>query len=312
MFFEGAEKKLEIRLTSNMASLRQREYGFWSTLVACANAEILSTIRDPACDAYLLSESSLFVWDDKILLLTCGNCTLIEAACYFINALGVEHIAALCYQRKNEYQAQLQSTHFADDIAKLRTLIPGKAFRIGHLDSHHHYLFCTDGQPMSSTYDTCLELMMYHIRGELADYLKLPTQTEQGIYQRLGLQRLFPDFQFDMHCFQPSGFSLNGISGADYVTLHITPSIGPGDNSYVSFETNLDLAVYPYPLVAQMIKLFMPSSWDLIRFNQSLMTAGFPEHVCLAHGSIVTEQGCQINFNHYQQLQTEELLPVFL
>lgn len=318
MFFEGAEKKLEIRLTSNMASLRQREYGFWSTLVACANAEILSTIRNPACDAYLLSESSLFVWDDKILLLTCGNSTLIEAACYFINALGVEHIAALCYQRKNEYQAQLQSTHFADDIAKLRTLIPGKAFRVGHLDSHHHYLFCTDnlfctdGQPMSSTYDTCLELMMYHIRGELADYLKLPTQTEQGIYQRLGLQRLFPDFQFDMHCFQPAGFSLNGIRGADYVTLHITPSIGPGDNSYVSFETNLDLAVYPYPLVAQMIKLFMPSSWDLIRFNQSLMTAGFPEHVCLAHGSIVTEQGCQIDFNHYQQLQTEELLPVFL
>ncbi|MEL4271725.1 adenosylmethionine decarboxylase [Shewanella xiamenensis] len=318
MFFEGAEKKLEIRLTSNMASLRQREYGFWSTLVACANAEILSTIRNPACDAYLLSESSLFVWDDKILLLTCGNSTLVEAAYHFIHAVGVEHIAALCYQRKNEYQAQLQSTHFADDIAKLRTLIPGKAFRVGHLDSHHHYLFCTDnlfctdGQPMSSTYDTCLELMMYHIRGELADYLKSPTQTEQGIYQRLVLQRIFPDFQFDMHCFQPAGFSLNGIRGADYVTLHITPSIGPGDNSYVSFETNLDLAVYPYPLVAQMIKLFMPSSWDLIRFNQSLMTAGFPEHVCLAHGSIVTEQGCQIDFNHYQQLQTEALLPVFL
>ncbi|BDQ66686.1 S-adenosylmethionine decarboxylase proenzyme [Shewanella xiamenensis] len=317
MFFEGAEKKLEIRLTPNMASLRQQECGFWSTLVACANAEILSTIRNPACDAYLLSESSLFVWDDKILLLTCGNSTLVDAACHFINAVGVEHIVALCYQRKNEYQAQLQSTCFVDDIAQLRTLILGKAFRVGHLDSHHHYLFCTDNlscidnQAMSST-ETCLELMMYHIRGELADYLKLPTQTEQGIYQRLGLQQLFPDFQFDMHCFQPTGFSLNGIRGADYITLHITPSTGQGDSSYVSFETNLDLAVYPYPLVTQMIKLFMPSSWDLIRFNQPLITAGFPEHLCLAHGSIVTDQGCQIDFNHYQQPQTEELQPVFL
>ncbi|ESE42705.1 adenosylmethionine decarboxylase [Shewanella decolorationis] len=317
MFFEGAEKKLEIRLTPNMVSLRQQECGFWSTLVACANAEILSTIRNPACDAYLLSESSLFVWDDKILLLTCGNSTLVDAACHFINAVGVEHIAALCYQRKNEYQAQLQSTSFVDDIAQLRTLIPGKAFRVGHLDSHHHYLFCTDNlfcidnQAMLST-ETCLELMMYHIRGELADYLKLPTQTEQGIYQRLGLQQLFPDFQFDMHCFQPTGFSLNGIRGADYITLHITPSTGQGDSSYVSFETNLDLTVYPYPLVAQMIKLFMPSSWDLIRFNQPLITAGFPEHLCLAHGSIVTDQGCQIDFNHYQQPQTEALQPVFL
>ncbi|MGL5666615.1 MAG: adenosylmethionine decarboxylase, partial [Shewanella sp.] len=219
MFFEGAEKKLEIRLTPKMASLRQREYGFWSTLVACANAEILSTISNPACDAYLLSESSLFVWDDKILLLTCGNSTLVDAACHFINALGVEHIAALCYQRKNEYQAQRQSTNFADDIAKLRTLIPGKAFRVGHLDSHHHYLFCTDKQTVSST-ETCLELMMYHIRGELADYLKQPTQTELGIYQRLGFQQLLPDFQCDMHCFQPAGFSLNAIRGTDYVTLH--------------------------------------------------------------------------------------------
>jgi len=317
MFFEGAEKKLEIRLTPNMVSLRQQECGFWSTLVACANAEILSTIRNPACDAYLLSESSLFVWDDKILLLTCGNSTLVDAACHFINAVGVEHIAALCYQRKNEYQAQLQSTTFVEDISQLRTLIPGKAFRVGHLDSHHHYLFCTDNlscidnQAMLST-ETCLELMMYHIRGELADYLKLPTQTEQGIYQRLGLQQLFPDFQFDMHCFQPTGFSLNGIRGADYITLHITPSTGQGDSSYVSFETNLDLTVYPYPLVAQMIKLFMPASWDLIRFNQPLITAGFPEHLCLAHGSIVTDQGCQIDFNHYQQPQTEELQPVFL
>lgn len=317
MFFEGAEKKLEIRLTPKLASLRLREYGFWSTLVACANAEILSTISNDVCDAYLLSESSLFVWDDKILLLTCGNSTLIEAACHFINALGAEHIAALCYQRKNEYQAQLQSTSFADDIAKLRTLIPGKAFRVGHLDSHHHYLFCTDNQFCTenqsiSSSETCLELMMYHIHGELADYLKLPTQTELGIYQRLGLQQLFGDFQLDMHCFQPAGFSLNAIRGADYFTLHITPSVEQGDNSYVSFETNLDLAVYPHPVAARLVDLFSPTSWDLISFNRPINTAGFPAHICLGQGLVTTESGCQISFRHYQQLETQVLQPEYM
>lgn len=323
MFFEGAEKKLEIRLTPKMASLRQREYGFWSTLVACANAEILSTISNPACDAYLLSESSLFVWDDKILLLTCGNSTLVDAACHFINALGVEHIAALCYQRKNEYQAQRQSTSFVDDIAKLRTLIPGKAFRVGHLDSHHHYLFCTDNQFCSDglfstdkqtvfSTDTCLELMMYHIRGELADYLKLPTQTELGIYQRLGFQQLFPDFQFDMHCFQPAGFSLNAIRGTDYVTLHITPSLGQGEHSYVSFETNLDLVTYPHPVMARLVDLFSPISWDLISFNQPILSAGFPEHLCLAQAVVITAPVGEITFSHYQQLKTQVLQPEFM
>ncbi|MFB2733474.1 adenosylmethionine decarboxylase [Shewanella mangrovisoli] len=323
MFFEGAEKKLEIRLTPKMASLRQREYGFWSTLVACANAEILSTISNPTCDAYLLSESSLFVWDDKILLLTCGNSTLVDAACHFINALGVEHIAALCYQRKNEYQAQRQSTSFVDDIAKLRTLIPGKAFRVGHLDSHHHYLFCTDNQFCSDdlfstdnqtvfSTETCLELMMYHIRGELADYLKLPTQTEQGIYQRLGFQQLLGDFQFDMHCFQPAGFSLNAIRGTDYVTLHITPSLGQGEHSYVSFETNLDLANYSHPVVARLVDLFSPISWDLISFNQPILTAGFPEHLCLAQAVVTTAPVGEITFSHYQQLETQVLQPEFM
>uniref|UniRef100_Q0HW77 S-adenosylmethionine decarboxylase n=1 Tax=Shewanella sp. (strain MR-7) TaxID=60481 RepID=Q0HW77_SHESR len=311
MFFEGAEKKLEIRLTPKLASLRLREYGFWSTLVACANAEILSTSSNHACDAYLLSESSLFVWDDKILILTCGNSTLIEAASYFINALGTEHIAALCYQRKNEYQAQLQSTSFADDIAKLRLLIPGEAFRMGHLDSHHHYVFCAENQSVSSS-ETSLELMMYHIRGELAEYLKLPTQTEQGIYQQLGLQQLFGDFQLDMHCFQPAGFSLNAIRGADYFTLHITPSMGQGDNSYISFETNLDLAVYPHPVVARLLDLFSPISWDLINFNQPINTAGFPAHICLGQGLVTTGSGSQISFRHYQQLEPQILQPEFI
>lgn len=311
MFFEGAEKKLEIRLTPKLASLRLREYGFWSTLVACANAEILSTSSNHACDAYLLSESSLFVWDDKILILTCGNSTLIEAASYFINALGTEHIAALCYQRKNEYQAQLQSTSFADDIAKLRLLIPGEAFRMGHLDSHHHYVFGAENQSVSSS-ETSLELMMYHIRGELAEYLKLPTQTEQGIYQQLGLQQLFGDFQLDMHCFQPAGFSLNAIRGADYFTLHITPSMGQGDNSYVSFETNLDLAVYPHPVVARLLDLFSPISWDLINFNQPINTAGFPAHICLGQGLVTTGSGSQISFRHYQQLEPQILQPEFI
>lgn len=311
MFFEGAEKKLEISLTSKAVSLRQRELAFWTTLVACANAEILSKISNKDCDAYLLSESSLFVWDNKILILTCGNSTLIEAACYFINSLGSEHIAALCYQRKNEYQAQLQSTTFAEDIAQLRTLISGQAFRVGHLDAHHHYVFCAAAVPITQV-GTRLELMMYHIRGELAEYLNDPVQTEQGIVHRLKLTQLFPEFQLDMHCFKPTGFSLNAIQGRHYFTLHITPSAGQGDHSYVSFETNLNLAAYPYPVVAQLISLFAPSSWDLVSVNQLISTAGLSEHLCVGHCSITTEQGNYIDFNHYQQRQTEELLPEFM
>ncbi|MDE2291761.1 MAG: adenosylmethionine decarboxylase, partial [Elusimicrobia bacterium] len=79
MFFEGAEKKAEIVAAPGTGSLRALGRPFWEGVIAAARAKILSALSSPACDAYLLSESSLFVWDDRALLITCGRTTLVPA-----------------------------------------------------------------------------------------------------------------------------------------------------------------------------------------------------------------------------------------
>jgi S-adenosylmethionine decarboxylase len=237
----------------------------------------------------------------------------VDAACYFIDALGVSAMALVSYQRKNEYQAHLQASSFADDVGKLRQRIAGKAMRVGHLDSHHHYLFCSDSDYRAPKDDQTSELLMYHIRGKLADYLNGGSQSKDEICAALELNDLLPEFEIDAHLFDPSGFSMNGLWGKYYVTLHITPqSENACASSYVSFETNLDLAQYPQDLLGRLLALFSPVSWDTIRFNTDDLTQGFPAHLCLGRGSLTTEQGYDISFSHYQQLDAEVLIPEFM
>ncbi|MBA6364897.1 adenosylmethionine decarboxylase, partial [Colwellia sp. BRX8-8] len=85
MFFEGSEKKAEILIDGKQLSLlNDIDDEFWSALVNRSQAQILSSIENEYCKAFLLSESSLFVWSDRILILTCGETQLVKAVEFFI------------------------------------------------------------------------------------------------------------------------------------------------------------------------------------------------------------------------------------
>ena len=78
-FFEGPEKKLEAVVTPGFPPLRSLGDDAWHGIVESARAKVLSVLRTEHCDAYLLSESSLFVFDDWFVLITCGQTTLVDA-----------------------------------------------------------------------------------------------------------------------------------------------------------------------------------------------------------------------------------------
>ncbi len=309
MFFEGSEKKIEVILADSSLKLRSFGQPFWADIVACANAEILSSVSNEFCDAYLLSESSLFVWDDRFVMLTCGTTTLADAVMSFIESVGEEAIGFASYQRKNEYLSHLQSSSFQDDLKKIRQTIAGNAYRIGHLDSHHHYMFSTKKPFIAPAADTTNELLMYHINGDAADYLRGMNQSAQGIRELLQLAELFPDFIVDDFLFEPFGYSINGIKGQEYFTIHITPQ---EKSSYVSLETNVNLSEHPVDIYARLLSSLNPGSWDVIGFNSAKNTDGFPAHLCLGSCSLATEQGYEVNFSHYQQLCHEVLIPEYL
>ena len=51
----------------------------WREIVAASRASVLSRMSNDACDAYLLSESSLFVFERRMLMITCGQTRLVDA-----------------------------------------------------------------------------------------------------------------------------------------------------------------------------------------------------------------------------------------
>ncbi|GAA0781891.1 MULTISPECIES: adenosylmethionine decarboxylase [Pseudomonadati] len=309
MFFEGSEKKAEIWIEPSMASLRALPQSFWIKMVSLAKADILSQISNDQCDAYLLSESSLFVWDHKVVILTCGLSTLIDSVNDFINSLGTDNILFLTYQRKNEYVAHLQSSTFIDDITTLKQIVSGTACRVGHLDNHHHYIFTSGDVSLISAQDNTCEVLMYHISGVVADYLRTEQQSISKIYALLQLDELFAGFTYDAHLFTPLGFSINGIKDDLYYTIHITPQ---EKSSYVSFETNVDLNHSPSNIAAKLLAILQPRSWDIIGFNSVVAGPNMPENICLGHCSYPVKQGYNIHFSHYQQLCPEVLSPEFL
>ena len=98
MFFEGSEKKAEVIVDLGEKSLRSIDESFWSQLVSKCEATILSKISNESCDAYLLSESSLFVFDDRFTILTCGQTVLINSILFFIEGHDRDCISQIIFQ----------------------------------------------------------------------------------------------------------------------------------------------------------------------------------------------------------------------
>ncbi|SDJ32810.1 S-adenosylmethionine decarboxylase [Ferrimonas sediminum] len=294
-FFEGSEKKIEVVLQPGQPSLRQLEQPFWHQIVAKANATILSSVHNEHCDAYLLSESSLFVWDDRFLMLTCGTTTLVDAVVSFLDRFPKQQLAMLSYQRKNEYQSHLQKSSFEQDLQALNQHLDGCCYQLGYLDGHHNYVYHLDRPFEPPQDDATVELLMYHINGDAAAYLRSNNQSLEGIRQRLNWSQLLPAFDVDDFLFEPFGYSMNAINGDRYATMHITPQ---ENSSYVSFETNLPQQE-AQQVLGHLLGTLQPDSYDLISFNQEQFLDHQPGVVCIDQAQQDLSCGYRMRFQHF-------------
>lgn len=262
-FFEGPEKKLELVVTPEYGSLRALGDSAWQRVVRAAGAEVLTTLGNELCDAYLLSESSLFVYDDWFVMITCGQTTLVDAFEELLRHVPREAIAFMVYERKNEHYPEHQPTTFYDDARRLQALVPGRAIRFG--DEHGHYvqMFHSTRPFQAESSDPTLEILMHAIDHDVAQRFIGGPEKCGAMAAALGVDSLFPGFTTSEHVFEPAGYSLNAIKGAEYYTIHVTPE---SSGSYVSFETNHDFRGKLTPLVGSIVELFQPRAFDVLTF----------------------------------------------
>lgn len=134
------------------------------------NCKVLSILESEDVDAYLLSESSMFVFPHKLILKTCGTTTLLcglprilEIATLFAGfprstappSRGIAVAAApyrVFYSRKNFLFPERQlgpHRSWRDEVTALDKLfVGGSAYMIGKMNGEHWYLYLTEPYTM--------------------------------------------------------------------------------------------------------------------------------------------------------------------
>jgi hypothetical protein len=108
-------------------------------------------------------------------------------------------------------------------------------------------------------------MMMFGIDEEVArlfvkDAERFPTDPD--VTRASGIDTLLPGSQIQEFCFEPCGYSMNGLLYDAYWTIHITPE---SHCSYASFETNIRMTNYA-SLVKAVLAIFRPKRFTMTLF----------------------------------------------
>ena len=259
MFYEGTEKRLEITLKQiNLLTFPEL---FWQEMVAQADAYIISKIENETIRAYLLSESSLFIWKDRVLLITCGNTHLVKAAHFFQKKIAKEKIQSLLFHRHQAIQPELQKSDFAQDSMLLNSHFPGNT---QHWQGEYQGDLFFFGTLNKKDPNKKQLLMLHGLTSEFAQTLQTGNASTQQIEYQLALKEFFPQLLIDQFTFTPKGYSLNAIADNHYLTIHITPE---KLSTYLSLESSFSNQVMQ-SYIQHIIRLFSPLRSQLMRFTK--------------------------------------------
>jgi S-adenosylmethionine decarboxylase len=262
--FDGPEKKLEIGLSAARDTLRSNNDGRWHRVVEASGARIISRRSTADLDAYLLSESSLFVWSDRIVMITCGSTTLTNALPEILRVVGGDRVAYVLYQRQKGADPHKQAGKFTDDVFRLKGHLAGETCRAGQDSGQYIDIFHTALAGDAAGRKATLQLAMRNLNAESMNRFR-STDCETSIRQETfaELDGIYPFALTDRHLFSPSGYSMNGISGENYFTVHVTPQ---SEGSYASFETNFTESDYGRVL-KKVVPVFEPDLFTLCLFT---------------------------------------------
>lgn len=255
--FEGSEKKIEIIFSPKSLSLFEKPQKFWKNIVRSCGADIISSAQFPKIHSHILSESSLFIWSHRLVLITCGKTALSKSLIKILNSFPEESIELCFFQRKNEFFPKEQKSCFQKDIQKITKKISGKAYRFGPLHDRHFFLFHNSSDFIPEKEDQTLEVLIYDSK-----YYKDSSQKTM-LHLKKELEKAFFGFEMQEHFFKPLGYSLNAVREDLYYTVHISPEESA---FYISFETNIKEKSIPY-LTEKVLNIFQPGKFDFILFK---------------------------------------------
>ncbi|KAM1742481.1 hypothetical protein ACFX12_012472 [Malus domestica] len=267
--FEGFEKRLELHFSGddrkNVGSsfglgLRLLDFESLQHVLHAVQCTVVSAVANHYFDAYVLSESSLFVYPTKIIIKTCGTTQLLKSIPPLLRhaSLDLGLTLVFCrYTRGNFIFPNAQPfpyTNFQDEVVYLEESLPDTlCYRKANVmpsktPSHAWNVFsasrenttCPFGEDDSDGGLFTLEICMTELDRDLARNFFLRPGTKydgdsagKEMTALTGISGINPRALICDFAFDPCGYSMNGIYGNRHSTIHVTPEDG---YSYASFE----------------------------------------------------------------------------
>ncbi|KAH9579749.1 S-adenosylmethionine decarboxylase [Trypanosoma melophagium] len=278
--FEGPEKRLEVimrfREETHVDGLLALEDAVWADAVGALNAQIVSKERNAYIRSYVLTESSLFVMKDRIVLITCGTTTLLKSVPHILDAVSAVHgeLEWASFMHKNySFPWEQKGPHvsMAEEFNELKTYFrSGRPFIFGPVDGDHYFLFLYDDiiRPSVTEKRTQLSMTMYGLNREqtknwFSDRFLFTGPETAAVRRETKLDKVM-DHSWLLHdlLFEPCGYSINAIRDAEYQTIHITPE---DHCSFASYETNSCATNYSERMQS-VLEVFRPARFTVIVF----------------------------------------------
>ncbi|CAN3375013.1 hypothetical protein DIURU_005185 [Diutina rugosa] len=217
--FEGPEKLLEVWFwadrdaippTEPQAGLRSLPFQHWVDVLDLVNCKVLSVKRTRTMDAYLLSESSLFVFDNRMVLKTCGTTTTLACLDHLFASVGQhfpsvagggQSIHKVFYSRRSFMFPDRQvhvHTDWTKEVGLLNQYFPnGKSYIVGDFTSDDHWYLYQGGQGRDvqarpgTNHDQTFEILMTQLDEDKAQQFVVarePGESSMGVDEDLGHQ----------------------------------------------------------------------------------------------------------------------------
>lgn len=310
--FEGPEKLMEIWFVAkdDSSSLRKIQQRVWQEMLDLVNCQILSSISNDFADAYLLSESSFFVFPRKLVLKTCGSTTLLNALPKILQLAqeqGMIEVEDFFYSRQNFFFPDKQlhpHKDFKDEVIYLdQVFVNGSAFVLGRVNGNHYNFYNAESRDCKPDLpDITFEVMMTGLDNDIMkSNFYADTFCKDKTAKEVGVHDLLPGALIDDFIFEPCGYSVNGLLEDAYFTIHVTPE---EEHSYASFETNAVLDDYQ-ALLMRVLKVFQPTRFMLVMTENKHIVQKHDykmvdETFGKAENAYLVEDHAVYNFQHYQ------------
>lgn len=337
--FEGPEKRILAHFSGHKkASLRSIDSCTWADLLSRVGCEILSEMRNKYCTSFVLSESSLFVFDDRLMIKTCGRTRLLNFLEPLQEVIDERNLSLqqerVIYSRKNYYFPEAQfAPHrsWQEEYSTLTKILPNGQYRVMGSDNDEDQWFTYTWERDAASADAhpaehapVFEVMMMNLSPSKMeqfsqkpeeDIESSPSQLADGkikysVTEESGISQLVPDSMIDDFQFDPCGYSMNGLKGPHYWTIHITPE---SQCSYVSFETNIEYSEQEYfNILQKLVKTFEPGRFTITLYGRQIQLsdiADLPLHKfnCLSREDLTVSHNRHIAMcNYISQNDAEE------